>query len=123
MSDYWDGLRWFRKDEMFVNAEGFQENSFPYPELMDERMMLKLDKARDIAGIPFCITSSHRFGDEGAHGRGLAVDIRAHGNWDRLTIFLALREVGFIRFGIYDRHIHADTDHTLPPGMWGGISD
>lgn len=107
-----DTLRHFTKGE--PGLEDWEE--------MDRIFMEGIDEARDIAGFPFHITSGFREGDKGAHGRGLAVDIKAPGNWERMEIVKALLEVGTPRIGVYDLHVHADMDSRLPPGMWGGIS-
>ena len=87
-----------------------------------------LDQAREIAGVPFAITcgfvetlGSHV--EHSAHLHGLAVDIRCWDSWSRAKILPALLEAGFRRIGIYDRHIHADIDYSLPhPVLWLGIS-
>lgn len=90
---------------------------------LDENLVLMLDKAREIAGIPFVITSGlrdKRKNDEvggvenSAHLSGLAVDIRCACSDDRFDMIKALLEAGFKRLGIYEGHIHADNDLTKP---------
>lgn len=94
----------------------------PHAGKMSIQMLCMLDAAREQAGMPFVITSHYRPGDSGAHGYGIAVDIRARGSAERMTIVRALLDQGFPRVGVYDAHIHADIDVTLPPGMWAGKS-
>jgi hypothetical protein len=81
-----------------------------------------LDQARDIAGIPFVITSGFRNAitkdgvttrDEGAHSRGLAVDLRCRDSRSRFLILKGLFAVGFVRIGDEVDHIHADIDVSL----------
>lgn len=88
-----------------------------------------LDKARDIAGIPFVITSGYRNPEQNAnsggvrnsaHEKGLAVDLRANTPEVRDKIEAALRAVGFVRIGVYTRHIHCDIDKTKPQVAWLG---
>jgi hypothetical protein len=92
----------------------------------------KLDLARDIAGVPFVITSGRRTQDQNAgaqgvensaHLRGLAVDLACTSSERRFKIVQGLVQAGFRRIGVYDRHLHADCDESLPhPVMWTGKS-
>jgi len=88
-----------------------------------------LDRARDIAGIPFIITSGYRTMDENdllpgsakdsAHLSGLAVDLLADNSITRFKITKALISVGLCRIGIYQTHLHVDNDLSKPQGvMW-----
>ena len=120
---WWAKLKYFKPNETHRAACGMMKNSFPQPEEMDEGMMKKLDKARKIAGIRFTITSSYRPGDELSHGRGLAVDIRVVGSSERKIVAKSLDMANFPRIGIYDKHVHGDTDLNLPSGWWGGKSE
>lgn len=95
---------------------------------LDKKLVDMLDKARDIAGIPFVITSgfrtpehNKRVGGEpnSAHLRGLAVDLRCRNSLERHTIVNALLKVGFNRIGLGSSFIHCDIDSTLPQNvMW-----
>jgi uncharacterized protein YcbK (DUF882 family) len=85
--------------------------------------MKKFDQAREIAGIPFIITSAFRtpehdrkMGRSGnsAHTRGTALDIRATDSNQRFLIVNALIKVGCKRIGIHNRFVHADFDNQLP---------
>jgi hypothetical protein len=92
------------------------------------RLVRLLDAARTIAGVPIVITAGkakaggpHKV--HGSHPRGYGVDIRCASSRRRYLILAALFAVGFHRIGIYDRHIHADCDPTLPPQVvWMGKS-
>ncbi len=77
----------------------------------------RLDKARELAGIPFIINSGYR--DENhpeskknptsSHTKGYAVDIHVTDE-TRDIIQNALREAGFTRIGLANTFIHADDD-------------
>lgn len=78
-----------------------------------------LDKAREIAGVPFKITSGLRTKTQNAnaggvedssHLTGLAVDIACTSSANRYKIVTALLEVGFNRIGIGQTFVHADID-------------
>ena len=81
-----------------------------------------LDKARELAGIPFVITSGYRDANhnedvggvkDSSHTKGLAVDIRARNSNEHYLITKALFAVGFKRISkIYKGHIHCDIDTT-----------
>ena len=84
---------------------------------MKQSAMSKLDTAREIAGIPFVITSAYRSPDydrkkgrsgTGAHTLGRAIDIRCHTSGNRFRIVEALIKSGFKRIGIAPGFIHAD---------------
>lgn len=79
----------------------------------------KLNKARELAGIPFIITSGYRCEahnravggkSEGAHTSGHAVDIKADTSRPRFLIIDALIKAGFTRIGIAKTFIHVDDD-------------
>ena len=82
----------------------------------------RLQKARNIAGIPFIISSGVRcerhneaVGGEpnSSHLRGLAADIATNytaKSRQRYVILDALLEAGFCRIGISERFIHVDID-------------
>ena len=78
-----------------------------------------LDNARELAGIPFHITSGCRcekhnkaVGGEpdSAHLDGLAADITANASQTRFRVVDALLQAGFNRIGIGDTFIHCDID-------------
>ena len=107
--DVFDGVRYFSRAVDFPEGDPKRE------------LLLKLDEARDIAGIPFIINSGFRPGDPKSHGRGYAADIKAIGSRQRFLILRGLILAGFHRIGDYPRHYHADCDPSLPPEVcWRG---
>lgn len=91
-------------------------------------MWAKLDKARELAGVPFVITSGLRtVGENSAidgaaqnssHLRGYGCDLRVKNSSERFKILKALLDVGFTRLSDrYDTHIHADCDPELPQNV------
>jgi len=94
---------------------------------LDEGLVTRLDAARGIAGVPFRITEGLGSGGahvgNTAHARGLAVDLACVLSGKRMRMVRGLLQAGFRRIGIYDKHIHADIDKTLPQDvMWWGVS-
>lgn len=94
---------------------------------LDSGLVEKLEHARYIAGVPFVITEGLASGGshvaDSAHSRGLAVDLRCSRSLDRFRIVDGLLTAGFKRIGIYDKHIHADVDPSLPQTViWWGTS-
>ncbi len=92
-------------------------------EQMNTEFIHLLDKAREIAGIPFIINSAYRsvnyekgIGRKGtsSHTKGIAVDIRASDSTSRFKIMKALMDVGINRIGIAKTFIHADIDKEKP---------
>ena len=88
-------------------------------QLMDKRLLKKLDKVREIVGEPIIITSGFRTpahnesvnGVEfSSHLKGLAVDIAIRHSRMRFKLISALFEVGINRIGIADNFIHIDID-------------
>ncbi len=86
---------------------------------MDKTFLLRLDEARERAGIPFVINSAYRTPEHNAkiggkpnssHLKGLAVDISVTNSRQRFIVLNALLEVGFTRIGIADTFIHVDLD-------------
>lgn len=89
--------------------------------LTDENFILYLDKARELAGIPFVITSGYRcpkHNDDiggvynSSHTLGLAADIACDNSRDRFKIIDALIAVGFRRIGISNEFLHVDADES-----------
>jgi len=93
-------------------------------QLMNDEFVQKLDRAREIADIPFRITSGFRIEadierllNEGykvsknsSHLKGCAVDIATPNSEHRYKIISALLEAGFNRIGIADNFVHVDSD-------------
>lgn len=95
---------------------------------MELMFLRKLDLARDLAGVPFKITSAFRCekhndnvgGEEDSrHLIGEAVDIRARSQEVRGRIIKACQEVGLVSFSISKNpgFIHVDTF----PTPWIGL--
>ena len=87
---------------------------------MNDEFLLKLDRAREVAQIPFKINSAYRTKEHNAkiggspnssHLKGLAVDISVTDSRQRFIVLNALLEVGFNRIGIADTFIHVDLDN------------
>ncbi|MCB0743079.1 MAG: peptidase M15 [Ignavibacteriae bacterium] len=109
----------------FKNLKYFKRSEFDSPDLknsgvlMSSEILNMLDNARELANIPFIITSGYRTAfhnkkiggvKNSSHLRGLAVDIKADNSRDRFLIVCALLQVGFARIGIKDNIIHCDID-------------
>lgn len=82
-------------------------------------LVMMLDQARTLAGIPFVITSGYRTTgqndavggvNDSSHLKGLAVDLRCQNDRERFLIIKALISVGFTRIGDEVDHIHCDID-------------
>lgn len=93
---------------------------------MKQLVILRLDAARQIAGIPFVVTSGYRCpahnkdaggSNTSSHLRGWAVDLHVTNSIDRWKIITALMTVGFTRFGIGKDFIHVDVDPGKPARM------
>lgn len=108
---------------MMVTSKYFDEKEFnrctPRCSLqqMQQQTIDKLDMAREIARIPFVLTSAYRSSrwdvergrsGTGAHTLGMAVDIRCNASDNRFAIIYGLLMAGFSRIGIDKGFIHAD---------------
>ncbi len=119
---YWEKFR-----NMNVNLKYFKLSEFDCPceegsgKYMDENFLIKLDRARDIAGIPFKINSGYRCPEHNKKVGGVpnsshtnipcnAADIAVRDGVSRFTIINALLEAGFTRIGIGKNFVHCDTD-------------
>ena len=116
------GLKYFQLKEFACRCCGEVK--------MDVEFLLRLDSARERAGIPFKINSGYRCAahnkDVGSkstssHIKGLAADIRATTSRQRFIIEAALFAEGFKRMGEYPAFIHVDLDRTKPQMVkWRG---
>lgn len=86
---------------------------------MDTNFIKQLQVARDIAEIPFKITSGYRCTAhnanvggvaDSAHMAGMAADIAIRNSNDRFTIIKAVLEAGFDRVGEAETFVHVDID-------------
>lgn len=81
------------------------------------KLIRLLDKARELAGVPFIVNSGYRDANHpetiknptSSHTKGLAADIAVNDS-NRDIIQRALREVGFTRIGLANSFIHVDID-------------
>ncbi|MFD2566083.1 D-Ala-D-Ala carboxypeptidase family metallohydrolase [Pseudotenacibaculum haliotis] len=85
-----------------------------------------LDQCREVAGIPFIITSGHRTAshnqkvggtENSSHLRGYAVDVECNNSKDRYKIVQSALSVGFNRIGISGSFIHLDNDPAKTPNV------
>ena len=85
-----------------------------------------LDKASELAKVPFTINSSFRTKEKNeaikgaknsAHLRGYAVDIKCNSSIDRFKIIEALLKAGYNRVGVASNFIHCDNDPSLAAGV------
>jgi hypothetical protein len=76
-----------------------------------------------MSGQELVITSGKRTNSK-AHKKGRGVDIRCHTSQLRFKILDAAFSEGFLRIGVYDRHIHLDLELEGYPQcvMWLGKS-
>ena len=110
-------------------SKNFNSEEFDSKDIKGTGMMMNIEfiallqKARDIAGIPFVINSGFRttaynkkIGGvvNSAHTKGKAVDIAIKNDRERYIILNALILAGFKRIGIYMTFIHCDNDDSLP---------
>jgi len=92
---------------------------------MDEDFIVKLDRARSYAEVPFIINSSIRcmkYNLSGrikstktsSHPKGYAVDLKCTSSYHRYRIIYGLKKAGITRIGIRKDFIHADNDPDKP---------
>lgn len=93
---------------------------------IQEELIKKLNVARNIAGVPFKITSGYRCPEHNkkvggvansSHIDGSAVDIYCDNDSDRFKIILGLLIAGFTRIGIGKDFIHCDIDAKKSPDV------
>ena len=100
-------------------------------ENMNDDFICLLDDARELAGIPFKITSGYRtpeynkqlidYGFQASitssRIQGLAADIEVKNSENRFRIIGALVSVGINRIGIGKDFIHCDIDENKKPNL------
>ena len=106
-------LKYFKLSE-FDDAPGTGKN-------MKKDFLKKLDKARELSGCSYVISSGFRSEEtnkrvggvpNSSHLKGLAVDISCKDSRSRFIIINALIKAGFNRIGIAKTFIHADIDES-----------
>ncbi len=93
---------------------------------MSELFLDRLDEARDLAKVPFVITSGYRCPKHNRavgstsdnHTKGVAADIACDRGPMRLLIVSALLNAGFRRLGIGKRFIHVDANGSRTDSIW-----
>ena len=116
-----------------MNFKFFSFSEFDCPSLpdsgknMDINFIYKLEHARELAGIPFKITSGYRTKEHNAevggvpnssHLVGVAADIAVSSGNERYIILNALIKAGFKRIGIAKTFIHCDLSETKSNSVW-----
>jgi len=116
-------------------TKNFTDDEFRCPccgEIVDSltfrAFLAKLQDARNLACIPFVITSGYRCKShnkaiggkaDSSHLKGLAADIRAQTSSERFAIVDGLIKAGFVRVGIGKSFVHVDMDSSKPQRlMW-----
>lgn len=94
----------------------------------DKTALERLDFAREVAGIPFILSSAYRSVEyekakgrsgKGAHTQGKAFDIVCRDTFTRFHIIDAALVAGFKRIGIGKTFVHIDLASDLPfPSIW-----
>jgi hypothetical protein len=99
---------------------------------MTKEFLIKLEIARDIANVPFLISSGFRTPQHNislkkqgykasansSHLKGCAADIVCKDSGTRQKILNGLILAGFTRIGIADTFIHCDTDKDKTDAIW-----
>jgi len=94
--------------------------------IIKRELLNLLDKARDIAGIPFKINSGYRCEKHNkevggkpnsSHLQGYAADISATTSRHRYLIVNALLKAGASRIGIAENFVHVDCDISKPKNV------
>lgn len=94
---------------------------------LDLELCAMLDRARGLAGCPFVITSGLRTSDkndtlvnsvkDSSHITGNGVDLACDDSELRFKMLRGLILAGFVRIGVYSKHLHADNDLAKPQGV------
>ena len=116
-----------------MNLKYFELSEFDCPSLpnsgknMDFDFLHKLEQAREIAGIPFKITSGYRTAEHNekvggvknsSHLKAVAADISISNGQQRYIVLNALIKAGFKRIGVAKGFIHVDSDSEKNNSVW-----
>jgi uncharacterized protein YcbK (DUF882 family) len=117
-----------------VQMKYFKPEEFDSPDWegsgvhMNKDFLETLDSMREVARIPFVITSGYRTPahnrkvggkSNSAHLRGYAADISAAQGFQKYAILQAALLLGIRRIGIGTNFVHVDMDPALPqPTIW-----
>lgn len=106
----------------------FVVSEFDSPDLpnsgvnMDKEFLRLLDKLRERVGFAIIINSGFRTHyhnrkvggvASSSHTKGLAVDIKIKGNYERFKIVSEALKLGINRIGVYKTFVHLDVDKSL----------
>jgi len=121
-----------------MSLENFSLSEFDSPDSpgsgkhMTKEFLKKIDKAREISGVPYIITSGFRTpqhnetlkkqgykaSPNSSHLKGVAADISCLDSGTRQKIVNGLIMAGFTRIGISDTFIHCDCDSDKHDAIW-----
>lgn len=121
-----------------MSLENFSLSEFDSPDSpgsgkhMTKEFLKKIDKAREISGVPYIITSGFRTpqhnetlkkqgykaSPNSSHLKGVAADISCLDSGTRQKIVNGLIKAGFTRIGISDTFIHCDCDSDKHDAIW-----
>jgi len=114
---------WDKFEQKTMSYKYFTEKEV---EGLKSELVVLLDKAREMAGIPFVLNSTVRNVEENssvggvpdsAHIYGMAVDIRVRNSVERFAIVNALLKAGFKRVGVGKTFVHCDIDQSKPQNV------
>ena len=106
-----------RKAKYFVDAEFKRCTPSCSINDMNQGTLDRLDRVREIAGIPLLLNSACRSAEHdksrgrsgtGSHTTGRAIDIRCNASATRYKIVTAALQAGFTRIGIAKTFVHLD---------------
>jgi zinc D-Ala-D-Ala carboxypeptidase len=110
-------MKYFKLEE-FDDAPGKNMNKY---------FLSKLEKAREIANIPFIINSGWRSKEtnkrvggtpNSSHLKGVAADIKCIDSSSREVIIRSCILAGFSRIGVAKTFIHVDSDESKNSAIW-----
>ena len=113
-------LKYFKLSE-------FESPDLPGVNNMCPKFLKKLDKARELSGCSYVISSGFRSEEtnkrvggvpNSSHLKGCAADIVCKDSGTRQKIVNGLIQAGFTRIGIADTFIHCDTDKDKNNAIW-----
>jgi uncharacterized protein YcbK (DUF882 family) len=102
-------MKHFKREEFACKHCGENE--------IDTHFLERLDRARDISGVPYIINSGYRCEVHNSnvgstsrnHTSGKAADIKAINSYERMKIIYGLIMAGFTRIGVAKTFIHVDS--------------
>lgn len=118
--------KYFTKNELQAVSFGLS-SSDDVLNYVNPTSLARLDKAREIAGVPFHLTCAYRSpawelskgrSGRGAHTTGQAFDIACKHGPTRWKIIFGLLAAGFPRIGIASGYIHADDSNISQASIW-----